>query len=95
MFASKRQTESQGLNDAIDGVYREMAALTADDPAYAKMRTQVVELEKLKAELRPKRLSPDVLVTITGNILGIILIVGHERAHVVTSKALGFVRKFG
>lgn len=41
---------------------------------------------------QPKPVSRDTLVLAGANLLGIILIVGHERAHVVTSKAIGFIK---
>lgn len=40
----------------------------------------------------PKPVGRDTLVLAGANLLGIVLIVGHERAHIVTSKALGFVK---
>ena len=40
-----------------------------------------------------RRVSPDTMAIVAGNLLGIALIVGHERMNVVTSKALGFVLK--
>jgi len=42
--------------------------------------------------LKPKPLSRDTLVLAGANLLGIVLIVGHERANVVTSKAIGFIK---
>lgn len=51
-------------------------------------------LLKLKQEAVSKnRVSKDTLAIIAGNLAGIVLILGHERAHVVASKALGFVMK--
>lgn len=41
---------------------------------------------------QPKPVSRDTLVLAGANLLGIVLIVGHERAHVVTSKAIGFIK---
>lgn len=42
--------------------------------------------------LKPKPVSRDTLVLAGANLLGIVFIVGHERAHVVTSKAIGFIK---
>lgn len=40
-----------------------------------------------------KRPSTDTLLIVGANLLGILIIVGYERANVVSSKALGFVRQ--
>lgn len=40
-----------------------------------------------------RRVSSDTLALIAANIAGIVLIIGHERINVVTSKALSFVGK--
>ncbi len=40
-----------------------------------------------------KRPSTDTMLIVGANILGILIIVGHERANVVTSKALSFLRQ--
>jgi hypothetical protein len=37
--------------------------------------------------------SPDTIAVVAGNLLGIILILGYEKADVITTKALGFVLK--
>lgn len=56
-------------------------------------------LKTLDAELKEKdvetygKLKLETLAPIAGSLGGILLILGFERAHVVTSKALGFVMK--
>jgi predicted nucleic-acid-binding protein len=39
------------------------------------------------------KFSPDTLLAVAGNLVGIVAILGFEKANVVTSKALGFVTK--
>lgn len=89
----KPTDEESGLKDAIDTVFSEMAAHSSDSEEYAKMVSQLETLYSLKSIDAPKRVSPDTLAIVAGNLLGIMLIVGHERANVVTSKALSFVLK--
>lgn len=90
MFDAK-PNEDDKLQDAIDEVYSEMAGSQSDSDEYAKMVDQLSKLYKLRRN--PDRVSLDTLAIVLGNLLGIILIVGHERAHIVTSKAIGFVLK--
>lgn len=88
----KTPAEKSGLEKAIDEVHAQMA-LTINDPAeYAKHADNLTKLYKLREHDSKKRVSPDTLAMVAGNLAGIMLIVGHERAHVVTSKALTFVK---
>lgn len=56
----------------------------------------MLERQKLHQEMldstRKKRVSPDTLVAVAGNLLGIIVIVGYENKNVITSKALSFLK---
>lgn len=55
--------------------------------------TLVDQLSKLY-ELRHKsRISKETLATIAANLTGIIVILSHERAHVIASKAFSLVKK--
>jgi hypothetical protein len=85
-------------NDALleETITNVLNALKSEEPEtekYAQMSTQLERLYTIRNETRSRRVSPDTLATISANLLGIGIIVGHERTHIVTSKALGFVRK--
>lgn len=58
-----------------------------------KMIAQLERLAKVSKDIRPARASTDAKLTVAAHLIGIAMIVGHERAHVVTSKAIGFVQK--
>lgn len=89
----QKPTEKTGLEKAIDRVLAEMDNETVDSEEYARMSDQLVKLHAMKTTESRSRISPDTLATIVANLAGIIIIVGHERVHIVTSKALGFVMK--
>lgn len=55
--------------------------------AAIKAYTEVCELQ----EKSKTRITPDTLMIVAGNLVGIALILGYEHLHVVSSKALGFV----
>lgn len=57
---------------------------------YAAKVEQMSKLHKLRTE---NTVSMDTWATITANIAGILIVLNHERAHVIASKSLGFVRK--
>lgn len=81
------------LDEAIDAATAELATLKTTEPDYEKTLAKVKELYALKEKNSPKRVSPDTLAVVLGNLVGIIWITNHERIHVITSKALGFVLK--
>lgn len=91
MFEVRKPEEDSGLQTAIDTVYSEMAGVSCDSDEYCKMVDQQVKLYSLKET--PKRVSPDTLAIVIGNVIGILAIIGYERAHIATSKALQFVLK--
>lgn len=93
MFTSKPPVVNSKLDEAIDDVLTQMTTISSDTDEYAAMVDQLSKLYSLKENEIPKRISPDTLATIAANLLGIIVIVGHERAHVLTSKAINFVMK--
>lgn len=88
----KSSSNDDGLEKVIDDVQSQIQGFTVDAPDFAETLTKMERLYKLKALNKPQRVSPDTLATVAGNLLGILVIVGHERAHVVTSKALTFIK---
>lgn len=90
---SKRPEYKPGLNEVLNSMFFEMIEEDKDSEKFAKMVNNVETLYKLKEVDSKKRVSPDTMLVVAGNLLGIILIVGHERAHVITSRAIGFVMK--
>ena len=58
---------------------------------------KAAESLKLVCEARAKKaalpIEPEVVITAAANLLGIVLILQHERLNVVTSRAIAFVRK--
>jgi hypothetical protein len=90
---TKKNAQPSLLDDAISDVYAEMKGFTCDDEGYVAAIDSLVKLHKIK-ESEPRYLvSPDVVVSVAANLLGIMMILHHERANVIASKALGFVLK--
>jgi len=56
--------------------------------------TKHIELEIKRDELNlRRRVSMDTWAVVGANLAGIVFIIGYERASIITSKAIGFVRK--
>ena len=92
MFTKK--TEPSGLSLEIDAFLLAMQKHDKDSPEYATMIDQLKKLYPLKEyDTSPRGVSPDTLAIIAGNLAGILIIVGYEKANVVASKAASFVLK--
>jgi hypothetical protein len=93
MFTRKPDTNNQLLEETIERVMLDMKDEDPHTEKFALMSTQLTELYKIRNETRSRRVSPDTMAQIIANIFGIGIIVGYEQKHIITSKALGFVRK--
>lgn len=93
MFKRKPPPPDPGLERVIADCESELLSFDANSKEYKETLARYETLRALKAEIQPKRVSPDTLLLAAANIFGILLIVGHERANIVTSKALSFVKK--
>lgn len=75
-----------------DEILTLLAALrTCKSPEeYAEWSDQLTKLHALREK---NRVSKETLATIAANVVGIVVILSHERAHVIASKAFGLVKK--
>lgn len=89
----KKAAESQALDPVILELANDMKAHDGDSEEYATCLNRMERLYKLKEKNTPKQLSPDTLLLVGGNLLGILIIVSYEHGRVVTSKALSFAGK--
>jgi hypothetical protein len=89
----KVNTNLEGIEKAIDKLLLDIENQRSDTKEYADMVKQLEVLYKCKAADAPHRISPETLLTVGANILGIFMILGYEHGHAMTSKALGFVPK--
>jgi hypothetical protein len=94
MFTLKKPKEPTDLDVVIQRVLVHMEHINPDTPKYNELSTQLVKLYKLRAETEPRmRVSADTWALIGANLAGILIVVGYEHGHVITSKALGFISK--
>ena len=92
-MTTQKPDNKAGLEKAIERVLSEMDNEMPESEKYAQMVSQLQKLHEMKTVESKPRVSPEAALTIGANLLGILMIVGHERTHIVTSKALGFVLK--
>lgn len=95
MFKIKTPIKPSALEDAIDRLLVEMNSTDPVTDEYGKLVERLDKLHKMKVAEKDngRRVSADAMLTVGANLAGIVLILGFERAHIITSKALGFVLK--
>ena len=94
MFNFRKETDPNQLQELIDQHTVELLNNNYDNEEYARRVDQLSKLCKLQETQSPKfRVSPDTLALIAANLLGIVIVVAYEHAHVVTSKAFSSVIK--
>jgi len=77
------------IKDARDTIFVDMCQVGLKDDEWDKLNKKYqVYNNMLKTNWK---ITPDTLLVVTGNLLGIILILHHEKVDIITSKALGFV----
>lgn len=95
MFLRNPPIETHPLDETIENLISEIKNLEVGTDKY---NTAVVSLKTLmelraaeQAVAKQHLVSPEKIADIAANLLGIGLILGFEKANVVTSKGLGFV----
>lgn len=88
---NKRSKKQTNLEKEIDNVLEKMATTDKNSDEYNKMARNLELLFNAKSKEKDRRISNDTIAIVAANILGIVLILGYEKANVITSKALGFV----
>lgn len=93
MFNTTPVDDNHQLNEVIDDALRYAHGIPIDSEDYDKILTRLERLSALRRTPVDRRVNPDTRAMILGNLLGIVMIVGHERAHVITSKALMLIKQ--
>lgn len=92
MFKKPKQ-EKTPLDEVIEDVYSELRGYQAKDKEFKKATDRLEALYKIKAANKPESVDRNTLAVVAGNLVGILMIINHERINVITSKAVSFVLK--
>jgi hypothetical protein len=89
MFNPMRKNAPTELDREITAVYTRMQVVGPADEEYPELLKHAKTLEKLKAQAKAnkRRLSPDTVLLVAGNLLGILIVVNYERVHVWTTRS--------
>lgn len=87
---SKTETTTLQLIDAANS---HLFTLEPKDPAYEETLEKIERLHKLRAHEKDGfKVSPDTLVLVLGNLVGILLIMNYEKLDVISTKAFSFIK---
>lgn len=90
MFSRNR--EQTALQTAMDNAMKKLSRHEVGSDEYNKVLESVIKIHAMKVKEKPDSLSLDTLVLTMSNLVGIVLIIGHEQiGNVLTSKALGLL----
>lgn len=81
------------LEDEIERVIRALPSNPIGSGDYVKMVDTLTKLYALRKDTKTSKLSKDTLASVGANLLGIFMILKHERFHPITSRAMQFVVK--
>lgn len=79
------------LDREIDRALIALSTHEIGSPEYTKTLNAVNLLHEMKAEEKPTPVSKDTLANVGANLLGIFMILKHERVNVITTKALSLL----
>ncbi len=93
MLSPFNKNENQDLDRAIAEVMQTMQQCSPSSEEYSIAINHLERLYALKMGNHRARVSPDTMVLVMGNLLGILIIVAYEQKNVIGSKALGLIMK--
>lgn len=96
MFRRFKREKPSIYDEPIDRVLSDMSVYGPDTEEYSKMIKYLESLGRMRANEQPQtRISPDTMLIVVGNLLGILIIVIYEQKHVLVSKGMGFILRAG
>ena len=86
MIEKFRKQKDEELESQIESVYKSLDLCGPDEEGYSELLTLLERLNKMKRG-SARRINPDTIAVVAGNLLGILIVVAYEQTHVMTSKA--------
>lgn len=96
MFTKKTDINATALKMEIDSLFAKLSTVEKGSSEYEAIRKDIevlYPLRKVDHEVNSgTRVSADTIAAIAANLAGILIIVNYERAAVLTSKAVSFLK---
>lgn len=87
-----RRKSETGLKLALDVAIGKLLTCEKESKDWDTCLADVQTIAKLLGD-KPKPIDPNTVILSATNLVGILLIINHERLNVITTKALGFILK--
>jgi hypothetical protein len=82
------------IQKALEGEILNVLRLSSEQDGFDDNRDKMIAAACKMIELRNKnRISKDAVVAAATHVVGLLLVLQHERVHVIATKAFGLVRK--
>ena len=85
--------DGDDLDKEIRRVLSDMSDTDSNTDEYKAMATNLRILMETREGQQPRRVSPDTVLIVVANLIGILAVLEFEDDHVITRKALSFVLK--
>lgn len=92
MFTKKTTFNQHNLETVIDQLLAKMQTLAPNSDEYTQLTDRLETLYQLKDYDKSEKVDANTMWMVAGNLLGILTIVGYEQKHIITSKALSFLK---
>lgn len=89
----RKAKEPTWLDEELQRAQRRLSETDFGAEDYANCLAYVERLREMQIKEKSDHVSKEIWATIGANLLGIVLIIGHERVHVVSANALRMVTK--
>lgn len=89
----KKRDKRTKLEKEIDNLLNEMDYQDKSSDEYAKNVRHLYRLYDARNKEKPRSVSPDTVLLVAANLLGIVLILKYEQLNTITSRAINFVFK--
>lgn len=89
----KRFREPSSLELEVERALRELKHHPIGSEEYVKTLDSIVVLHRMKEEEKPDFVSRDTLAVVGANLLGILLIINHERVDIASRAAMSLILK--
>lgn len=91
-YLTKKDRRSN-IEKEIDSVLDRMKVTDPSTKEYSAMNDNVERLYKAKAHARSAHVTPDAVLLVAGNLMGLWMIMNFEKTEILRTKALSFVLK--
>lgn len=90
MFSGRRYLYTP-LEAAVNRLVHDLNNHEIGSEEYQKSLDALTKLHKMKVEEKPSSVSKDTLVVVAANLLGLIMVISHERVNVITTRAFSML----